>query len=71
MDVMAPKKKKASERRESHLGIRLTAAEMKALRARAEGLSMDQSTLARIALVVGLNTIKKRGIPAQLELDDG
>lgn len=56
-------KKKASEVRGTHLGIRLNAAERKRLRDVARRYPvMPASSIARIALLLGLAAIERDGI---------
>lgn len=63
MDAM-PAKKKDSERRDTHLGIRVTEKERKRLATVAKAYpGMAESALARIALMVGLDVIARDGIP--------
>jgi hypothetical protein len=60
---MAPAKKKDSERRETHLGIRLTEKERKHLAKVAKRFpSMGESAVARHALLKGLEVIERDGI---------
>ncbi len=55
--------KRASERRENHLGIRLTTQEAKRLRTVGKAYpSLAKSDLARIALLKGLDLIERDGI---------
>lgn len=62
MELM-PAKKKASERREAHLGIRLTDAEQKRLSDVAKLFpTMPKSQLVRVALMAGLDAIERDGI---------
>jgi hypothetical protein len=64
MDTM-PAKKKDSDRRDTHLGIRVTEKERKRLANVAKAYpGMPESALARIALMVGLDVIERDGIPA-------
>lgn len=64
METM-PAKKKASDVRGVHLGIRVTKQERKRLTEVAERFPMmGESTIARIALMVGLDALERDGIPA-------
>lgn len=60
-----PAKKKTSEVRATHLGIRLTTKERKRLRevARRFG-AIPESAVARLALHAGLDVLERDGIPA-------
>ncbi len=63
VEAMAPAKKKASARRETHLGIRLTTAEATRLRKIGSAYpALAKSDLARIALLKGLDLIEQEGI---------
>ncbi len=63
MDEMAPAKKKATDRRETHLGIRLTEKERARLAKVAKRFAtMPESAVARIALMKGLEVIEREGI---------
>lgn len=55
-------KKKSSEKRETHLGIRLTDAERKRLANVAKRFPIPESAVARIALLKGLEAIERDGI---------
>lgn len=58
-----PAKKKASDVRGMHLGIRLTAKERKRLRDVAKKFpAMPESAVARIALLAGLESIEREGV---------
>ena len=60
-----PAKKRASEVRGTHLGIRLTTKERKRLRDVAARFPMiSESVVARLALLAGLDAIERDGIPA-------
>lgn len=64
MDTM-PAKKKASEVRGIHLGIRVTKQERKRLTEVAERFPMmGESAIARLALLLGLDALERDGIPA-------
>lgn len=63
MEAMAAKKK-TSDVRATHLGIRLTAKERKRLREVARRFAgMPESAVARIALLAGLDVLERDGIP--------
>lgn len=67
METM-PAKKKMSEVRATHLGIRLTAKERKRLREVARRFpTIPESAIARLALLAGLNTLERDGIPVVAE----
>jgi hypothetical protein len=60
-----PAKKRATEVRGTHLGIRLTAKERKRLRDVARRFpAIPESAIARLALRAGLDAIERDGIPA-------
>lgn len=64
MDPM-PAKKKTSEVRGTHLGIRLTAKERKRLRDVARRFpAIPESAVARLALLAGLDALERDGIAA-------
>lgn len=64
METM-PAKKKTSEVRGTHLGIRLTSKERKRLRDVARRFAgMPESAVARVALLAGLDVLERDGIPA-------
>jgi hypothetical protein len=70
MDTM-PAKKRASDVRGTHLGIRLTSKERKRLRDVARRFpAIPESAIARIALLAGLDVVERDGIPAPAEDDD-
>ncbi len=63
MEAAMPAKKKASERREAMLNIRLTDAEQKRLNDAARLFpAMTKSQLVRVALMAGLDVIEREGI---------
>lgn len=63
MDTM-PAKKKTSEVRAAHLGIRLTSKERKRLRDVARLFpAIPESAVARLALLAGLDALERDGIP--------
>jgi hypothetical protein len=62
MDPM-PTKKRASERREEHLGIRLTVKERKRLHDVAKRFpTIPESAVARLALLAGLDALERDGL---------
>ena len=64
MDTMAAKKR-ASEVRGTHLGIRLTAKERKRLRDVARRFpAIPESAVARLALLAGLAALERDGLAA-------
>lgn len=65
MESMAAKKR-SSEKRQTHLGIRLTKAEADKLREAERAFpSLAKSDLVRLALMKGLDTITREGITFQ------
>lgn len=70
MDPM-PAKKKATDRRETHLGVRLTAKERKRLRDVAKRFpEIAESAVARLALLAGLDALERDGIRLPFANDD-
>jgi hypothetical protein len=67
-----PAKKRASEVRGTHLGLRLTVKERKRLRDVARKFpAIPESAVARLALLAGLDVLERDGIPAPRDEDDG
>lgn len=64
---MAARKKKDSEKRETHFGLRLTTAERKRVATVAKRFPIPESAVARIALLKGLDAIEREGITLPIE----
>jgi hypothetical protein len=72
LEVTMPAKKRASDVRGTHLGIRLTAKERKRLREVARRFpAIPESAVARLALLAGLDALERDGIPALKAERDG